>query len=95
MERDLKAQNQKFPPARFRSGFRRIAGVGGGSGRNPGVRGRPSAVRREKVDVSRVCLWAVRSGVQARPGAPPRGGDRPDGPATVRAAAACPWVRAA
>ncbi len=36
---------QKFPPVKFRSGFRRIAGVGGGFGRNPGVRGRPAAFR--------------------------------------------------
>ncbi len=38
---------QKFPPVRFRSGFRRGASVGVGFGRNPGVRERPAAVRRK------------------------------------------------
>ncbi len=59
-----------------------------------GRAGASGGVPAERRDVSRVCPGAVRSGVQARPGAPPRGGDRPDGPATARAAAACPWVRA-
>ncbi len=39
---------QKFPPVRFRSGFRRGAGVGVGFGRNPGVREPPAAFRRKK-----------------------------------------------
>ncbi len=76
----------RFPAWRGRR--RRIQAESGRAGTSGGV---PAGKR----DVSRVCPGAVRSGVQARPGAPPRGGDRPDGPATVRATAACLWVRAA
>ena len=79
---------------RFRSGFRLGAGVGVGFRRNPNVRERPAAFRREKGMCRRSAPGAVRSGVQARPGAPRRGGDGPDGPATARATGACPWVRA-
>ncbi len=75
----------RFPAWRGRR--RRIQAESGRAGTSGGV---PAGKR----DVSRVCPGAVRSGVQARPGAPPRGGDRPDGPATARATAACPWVRA-
>ncbi len=42
------AGRQKFPPVKFRSGFRLGAGVGVGFRRNPGVRGPPAAFRREK-----------------------------------------------
>ncbi len=52
---------------KFRSGFRRGAGVGVGFGRNPGVREPPAAFRRKKRDVSRACP-APRRRPSGRPG---------------------------
>ena len=64
---------QKFPPVRFRSGFRRGAGVGVGFGRNPGALGRfgrasAGAPRPAAANVRR------RSGPQARARGSGRGG---------------------